>query len=62
MRNDMRFIYVIDEKTKKKFLRAGFQLLKEDDKNSIWIFANKEPNCFSAESDGTYVFSDVMSF
>ncbi len=59
---EMRFIYVMDEKAKKKMLRHGYALIKEDKENSIWIFENKDVMNFELDVDVPYVLSNVLTF
>lgn len=58
-----KFIYVFEKKAAKDLTKRGFQLLKMDDENQIWIFANKDPD--KSEFDFTFnyqmVLSDVIS-
>jgi hypothetical protein len=57
----MKLIYVFDEAAKSKLLEAGFVLLKEDLKGSVYIFHYDEvlkDACAGLE----YVISDVLSF
>lgn len=56
-----RFIYVFSEEDRKKFEKAGFQLLYEDDKKSVFIFSNSGEITFSVEPDSLY-YSDTMYY
>lgn len=55
------FIYVFDEKAKKDLQKRGYTLLKEDRKNQIWIFENKDPENVNFECKYQCVLSNVMS-
>lgn len=60
-----KFIYVFEQKAAKDFRKRGYELLKYDEKNDIWVFINKEPdNPESLEFTTKYqvVLSDVVSF
>lgn len=58
----MRFIYVMDKKSMKELKKKGYVLLKEDEKNSIWVFENKDPSFFSLDIGVPHVLSDVLTF
>lgn len=65
MKNNMKFIYVMDKKAKKELLKKGFTLLKENEANSIWVFENKYVNdeaCFNLDVECFHVLSDVLTF
>lgn len=62
MKSDMHFIYVMDEKAKKELLRKGFKLIRENEKDSIWIFENKDITCFEIDVECPHVLSDVLTF
>ncbi len=65
MKNNMKFIYVMDKKAKKELLKKGFRLLKEDKANNIWVFENKYVDneaCFDLNVQCPYVLSDVLTF
>ena len=58
----MKFIYVMDAASKRTLLKKGYILLKEDEKNSIWIFENRKETLFDLGLDCKYVLSDVLTF
>ena len=58
----MKFVYVMDKASKEELLNKGFLLLKEDERNSIWVFENKEPYAFTLDVAASYVLSDVLTF
>lgn len=65
MKNNMKFIYVMDKKAQKELLKKGFTLLKEDKANSIWVFENKcvnDETCFNLDVECFHVLSDVLTF
>lgn len=62
MKSEMSFIYVMDKKAKKELLRKGFELIKSDANNSIWVFENKDATCFELDISCPYVLSDVLTF
>lgn len=60
----MRFIYVMDKKSKKELLKRGFTLLKEDKRNGVWVFENKYSDIdarFELGVDCKCVLSDVLT-
>lgn len=56
-----RFLYVFEEGARDKLLAEGFVLLKSDNKNDVYIFANKTDMNFELV-DITFVRSDVLTF
>lgn len=60
--NNMKFIYVMDDASRDMLIDKGFALLKEDAKNGIWVFANKDITCFDLDIGCPHVLSDVMTF
>lgn len=57
-----RFIYVFEERAKKDLMKRGYNLLKEDPENQIWVFENKDPGNIDFELHYQCVLSNVMSF
>lgn len=60
-----KFIYVFGEMERDKLLEAGYQMLKEDKTQSLFIFLNKNQLEFSADdilSDMTYVRTNTLTF
>ena len=57
-----KFIYVFTKEGKKDMEKRGYQLLKSDDANQIWVFANKDPECLEFEANYQCVLSDTLSF
>lgn len=60
-----KFIYVFGEMERDKLLEAGYQMLKEDRAQSLFIFLNKNQLEFSADdilSDMTYVRTNTLTF
>lgn len=55
------FIYVMDVESKDKLINLGYELLKNDEKNTIWVFSNKEDRQFDS-LDIPCVVSDVLTF
>lgn len=60
--DDLRFIYVTNQKDKDKLEMLGYNLLKSDECNSIYIFENKASMKFESIGDMQYVLSDTLSF
>ena len=63
----MHFIYVKQQDDKEKMLSLGYHLLKEDEKNQIWVFANRKQAGFSTEdelkkADVVFLLSDLLTF
>lgn len=63
----MRFVYVMSKEDKEKMLQMGFFMIREDRKNNIWVFKNKDVTSFDAgnevEKAGIkHVLSDTLMF
>lgn len=57
------FIYIFDTAARDRLLEAGFLMLKKDEENSIFIFANDDTERFSAlRPEFSYVLSDTLTF
>lgn len=56
-----KFIYVFDEKAAKDMKKRGYELLKVDEQNKIWIFINNNPENMEFSSKYQCVLSDVIS-
>ena len=63
----MRFVYVKSEQDRDLMLALGYALMKEDKRNHIWIFQNKNDIAF--DSDGKldnvgvkFVLSNSITF
>ena len=58
-----KFVYVFCAEAKKALLKRGFELVREDEENSIWIFENKDPDKMEfAVSKYPHVLSNTLSF
>lgn len=57
-----KFIYVFTKEAMKDLKKKGYQLLREDEKNQIWIFVNKDPDSLEFTTDYQCVLSDTLSF
>lgn len=55
------FLYVMDTESRDKLLNLGFELLKENDKKTVWVFVNKSDQTFDVV-DVPCVVSDVLTF
>lgn len=55
------FLYVMDIESRDKLLNSGFELLKENDKKTVWVFVNKTGQTFDTV-DVPCVVSDVLTF
>lgn len=63
----MRFVYVMSEKDKDKMLEMGFFLIRQDSRNHIWVFKNKDVTSFSdvdevSDAGINFVLSDTLMF
>ena len=63
----MRFIYVMKKEDKDKMVEMGYLLIKEDKRNLIWVFENKDVTTFASEDEITnagvsFVLSDTLTF
>lgn len=57
----MKFIYVFEPDAKEKLLALGFQLLKEDAGNNIYVFEANESLQFGLD-DISFMYSDKLTF
>ena len=57
----MKFIYVFSTEDKDTLLKVGFTLLKEDARNSIYVFGRNNALTF-ALADVSYVETDTLTF
>lgn len=55
------FIYVFDEEGRNQLLALQYEMLKCDDKKSIYVFLNKERQDFSS-NDFKFALSDTLTF
>lgn len=63
----MRFVYVMKKEDKDKMVAMGYSLIKEDKKNNLWVFENKDATTFASEDEITnagisFVLSDILTF
>ena len=63
----MCFVYVMSKEDKDKMLAMGYSLIKEDTRNGIWVFKNKDVTTFASEDEITssgiaFVLSDMLTF
>lgn len=56
-----KFLYVFDKESRDELLVAGFQLLKSDTKNEIYVFANRMDMAFEL-ADISFVRSNTLTF
>lgn len=57
----MKFIYVFSKDDRDILLKAGFTLLKEDIRNSIYVFGKSNSLTF-ALTEVSYIESDTLTF
>ena len=63
----MQFVYVMCKEDKDKMVELGYHLLKEDSRNNVWVFNNKETYTFAEDDELTAagvscVLSDMLTF
>jgi len=59
----MHFIYVMSEQDKDKMLALGYVMMKEDAKNRMWVFLNKDTKTFSGDKAGIqFILSNTLTF
>ncbi len=63
----MHFIYVMSAKDKDEMLSLGYSLVKEDTRNSMWVFQNKDTTTFACEDEISgagikFVLSSTLTF
>ncbi len=63
----MHFIYVMSAKDKDKMLSLGYSLVREDTRNSMWVFQNKDTTTFACEDEISgagikFVLSSTLTF
>lgn len=56
-----RFLYVFDAEARDELLASGFELLKSDKKNDIYVFANRMDMAFEL-ADISFVRSNTLTF
>lgn len=56
-----RFIYVFDEESKDILLNKGFELVKNDEPQHMYVFANSDTLCFDL-NDVPLAYSDTLTF
>ena len=56
------FIYVMDPDSRDLLRKHGFVLLKEDTRNGVWCFENKDMDTMDFSLDCPCVVSDIMTF
>lgn len=61
MRDMGAFIYVFSDSGRDKLLALQYEMLKCDAEKHIFVFANKESQCFAGE-DFPYALTDTLTF
>lgn len=56
-----KFLYVFNKEARDRLLEANYTLLKSDEKNEIYVFANQMDMTF-ALADISYIRSNTLSF
>ncbi len=55
------FIYVFTKEAANRLIAHGFDLIKSDEKNKVYVFENKQGKTFNlAKKD--FVFSNTLTF
>lgn len=57
----MKFIYVFSKDDRDILIKSGFTLLKEDTRNSIYVFGKSNSLTF-ALTEVSYIESDTLTF
>ncbi len=58
-----KFIYVYHTAARDKLAKAGFLMVKADERNGIWVFAEDSvPGYDLAGADISYILSDTLTF
>lgn len=64
----MKFIYVMNEDDKNKLVALGYKMIREDNRNHVWVFHNHSITSVFSEDDPlektnvSFVLSDVLMF
>lgn len=56
-----KFLYVFNKDARDRLLEANYTLLKSDDRNETYVFADKTDMTF-ALADISYIRSDTLTF
>lgn len=56
-----KFIYVFAKETSDILIEQGFNLVKSDEKNKVYVFENN-PNLKFTSSKKDFVFSNMLTF
>lgn len=56
-----KFLYVFNKEARDRLLSANYTLLKSDEKNEIYVFANQMDMTF-ALADISFIRSDTLTF
>lgn len=56
-----KFIYVFSKEARDRLLSANYALIKSDEKNEIYVFANQTEMTF-ALADISFIRSDTLTF
>lgn len=59
-----KFVYVFNTVARDKLLSAGYQILKNDERQNMFVFENKDSHNFAKNYTGnfTFVLSDTLTF
>lgn len=63
----MKFIYVMSNEDKDKLINMGYNLLKEDANNNLYVFQNKDVTTFACEdeldaAEIRFVLTNILTF
>lgn len=57
-----KFLYVFSEENKQQLISAGFTLLKEDERNNVYVFEANDDLKYSLVNIDEIMESDVLTF
>lgn len=55
-----KFIYVFTKEAHDDMVKRGYELMKEDRENGLWIFLNNDPDNLEFSSEYQVVLSNVI--
>lgn len=57
-----KFIYVFNKANRDILISKGYQLIKSDKQNNVYVFENRNEYCFSLDDEVEAIYSDMMTF
>lgn len=59
----MKFIYIMKEKDRDILIKHGYEMVRQDDLNHLWIFEDRDPHeDLTPLIKDRYVLSNMISF